>query len=99
MTTYKTALGYAIRTQRLSKKMTLRQTGKKAHMAISYISEVERGHKDISSELLECLISAIGISLGELITNVASIIVEWESQEQEKNIMTQLDKDRVRVYA
>lgn len=84
MALYRTALGYAIRTERLKRGLTLRDISQRGHMALGYISEVERGQKDISSELLECVLTALGVSLGELTQQVADVITDWEQQERER---------------
>lgn len=84
MALYRHALGYAIRTERIRQGLTLRDIAQKAHMALGYLSEVERGQKDISSELLECVAHALGVSLGDLTIGVAEVILDWEQQEREK---------------
>jgi hypothetical protein len=53
-------------------------------MALGYLSEVERGQKDISSELLECVAYAIGVTLGDLTLEVATVLTDWEQQERQK---------------
>jgi len=59
---YREALGEILREERLSKGMTLRTVAKQSTLALGYISEVERGQKEISSELLKVL-AANGLSV------------------------------------
>jgi hypothetical protein len=49
-------------------------------MALGYLSEVELGKKDISSELLESLSNSLGLSLGTLIERVAVVLIDTEQQ-------------------
>jgi transcriptional regulator with XRE-family HTH domain len=51
-------------------------------MALGYLSEVELGKKDISSELLESLANSLGLSLGTLIERVAVVLIDTEQQEE-----------------
>lgn len=80
MTLYRHALGYAIRTERLRQNLTMRDVSSRAPMALGYLSEVELGKKDISSELLESLANSLGLSLGTLIERVAVVLIDTEQQ-------------------
>lgn len=64
---FKHALGEVLRTARQEKRLTLRQTAQRATMALGYLSEVERGHKEISSELFDCLANGLGCDTADLI--------------------------------
>ena len=54
-----------IRTE--EKQLTLRQLSMKSAVALGYISEVERGQKEGSSEILECLAKALDYELCDLV--------------------------------
>jgi transcriptional regulator with XRE-family HTH domain len=41
-------------------------------MAMGYLSEVERGQKEVSSEILTDVANALGFSVGQLITIVGA---------------------------
>jgi transcriptional regulator with XRE-family HTH domain len=58
---YRDALGEVIRETRVQKSLTLRQVSSKGSLALGYLSEVERGHKDLSSELLEAVAYGLGV--------------------------------------
>lgn len=64
---FKYALGEVLRTARQEQGLTLRQTAQSARIALGYLSEVERGHKEISSELFECLATGLGCDTADLI--------------------------------
>jgi transcriptional regulator with XRE-family HTH domain len=61
------ALGEVLRETRNEKFMTLRKLSEKTSVALSYISEVERGSKEASSEILECLAEGLNLEVADLI--------------------------------
>ncbi len=72
-------VGETLRAQRVRRGMTLRDVSAKARVSLGYISEVERGHKEPSSELLAALCEALEISLSRLLRDVS---VQLELAEQ-----------------
>ena len=65
-------IGDVLRDFRLQKGQTLRQVAGKASVALGYLSEVERGQKEASSELLNAICTALGLSLSGVFAQVAS---------------------------
>lgn len=61
------ALGETLRDLRLDQNRTLRYVSGKADVALGYLSEVERGHKEASSEILESLTNTLGISMADFL--------------------------------
>jgi len=59
---YREALGEILREERLNQKMTLRMVAEQSTLALGYLSEIERGQKEISSDLLESL-ATMGLSM------------------------------------
>jgi hypothetical protein len=70
---FRNAIGEVIREARIEKGMTLRKLGDKTSVTISHISDVERGNKEASSEILECLALGLNADLGEFI-----ILAGWK---------------------
>ena len=68
----RTYIGSTLRAARTEQGRTLREVAKSARVSLGYLSEVERGHKEASSELLNAICSALNISLAEVLFNVAS---------------------------
>jgi len=52
-------LGDALRRERLAQHRTLREVSSAARVSLGYLSEVERGHKEASSELLDVRLSEV----------------------------------------
>ena len=63
-------IGDVLRDLRLQKGQTLRQVASKASVALGYLSEVERGQKEASSEILfavaEALDTPLSVIMGEV---------------------------------
>jgi transcriptional regulator with XRE-family HTH domain len=72
-------IGSALRASRVSQGRTLRDVAKSARVSLGYLSEVERGQKEASSELLNSICSALDISLGEVLLTVATQVRTQEA--------------------
>ena len=72
-------IGSALRTSRVSQGRTLRDVAKRARVSLGYLSEVERGQKEASSELLNSICTALDISLGEVLQSIAAQVRMVES--------------------
>jgi transcriptional regulator with XRE-family HTH domain len=72
-------LGQSLRAARTEQSRTLRDVARDARVSLGYLSEVERGQKEASSELLNSICTALGLSLSSLLTDVASQIKTSET--------------------
>jgi transcriptional regulator with XRE-family HTH domain len=72
-------IGSVLRASRVSQSRTLRDVAKRARVSLGYLSEVERGQKEASSELLNSICSALDISLGEVLQSVLAQVRIVES--------------------
>lgn len=63
-------LGEQLRRLRHDQGRTLADVAAAAALSLAYLSEVERGRKEISSEVLAALCAALGISLADLLAMV-----------------------------
>lgn len=63
-------IGLTLRSCRVLQGRTLRDVAKSARVSLGYLSEVERGQKEASSELLHAICSALNISLSEVLQSV-----------------------------
>jgi transcriptional regulator with XRE-family HTH domain len=55
----------------MRQRRTLREVSSTARVSLGYLSEVERGQKEPSSELLAAICGALEVELSELFTEVA----------------------------
>jgi transcriptional regulator with XRE-family HTH domain len=63
-------IGAVLRRRRLSQGRTLREVAGAAQVSMPYLSELERGRKEASSEVLAAICRALGITLDELLDEV-----------------------------
>jgi transcriptional regulator with XRE-family HTH domain len=66
------ALGRVLRRIRQAQGRTLQEVADTAGVSMAYLSEVERGRKEVSSELLAVICRALGIALPDLLEEVRS---------------------------
>lgn len=64
-------LGDVLRSLRSLQGRTLREVSSDAQVSLGYLSEVERGQKEASSELLESICGALGVPLWFVLREVA----------------------------
>ena len=65
------AIGERLRRVRTDQHRTLREVSQAAQVSLGYLSEVERGRKEPSSELLAAICAALDLPLDELLRGVA----------------------------
>lgn len=66
------AIGDRLRHARTTQRRTLRDISRAAKVSLGYLSEVERGQKEASSELLASICEALELPLSELLHKVAA---------------------------
>lgn len=64
-------LGDVLREHRQQQGRTLRDVSAAAKVSLGYLSEIERGEKEASSELLASVCEALGIPLSVALTRVS----------------------------
>ncbi|WP_405623055.1 helix-turn-helix domain-containing protein [Streptomyces sp. NBC_00076] len=61
-------VGDVLRRERLAQDRTLKDVADAARISMPYLSEVERGRKEASSEVLAAAAHALGLGLGDLLS-------------------------------
>ena len=79
MTLLRTHIGSTLRSARVAQGRTLRDVAKDARVSLGYLSEVERGQKEASSELLNSICQALDLSLSSVMVDVALLVKTAES--------------------
>jgi len=72
------AIGHVLRDLRTRDRRTLREVSEKAGVSLGYRSEVERGQKEASSELLSSISDALGVSTAQMLRMVADYLESVE---------------------
>jgi len=67
-------LGESLRELRTSSSLTLREVSGRARVSLGYLSEIERGQKEASSELLASLCDALEVPLSQVLRHVADAV-------------------------
>ena len=75
----RTSVGKSLRAARTMQGRTLRDVARDARVSLGYLSEVERGQKEASSELLNAICTALGLTLSSVISDVSRDISSREA--------------------
>ena len=71
-------LGDVLRRARTKQGRTLRQVSDSARVSLGYLSEVERGRKEASSELLSAICDALDVPLSQLLVDASEQLARRE---------------------
>lgn len=74
----RTLLGTELRRRRVAQQRTLLDVSTAARVSLGYLSEVERGRKEVSSECLASICDALGSSLASVLNEVALEVAALE---------------------
>lgn len=73
-------VGDVLRRHRLRQSKTLREVSAAAQVSLGYLSEVERGRKEASSELLGSICAALEVSLADVLREVSDDLARVEGR-------------------
>ncbi|MER7055664.1 helix-turn-helix transcriptional regulator [Streptomyces sp. NPDC000351] len=73
-------VGDVLRRERLQQERTLKEVAETARISMPYLSEVERGRKEASSEVLAAAAGALGLGLGDLLARAQGELVRLTSR-------------------
>lgn len=71
-------IGDELRRRRQDQGRTLRDVSTMAKVSLGYLSEVERGHKEASSELLAAICGALEVPLSDVLSSVSLEMADRE---------------------
>ena len=75
-------MGEALRELRAECGMTLREISLASMVSLGYLSEIERGQKEASSEVLASIANALNVDLSELLQRVSVKVAALETSER-----------------
>ncbi|MFD4366624.1 helix-turn-helix domain-containing protein [Rhodococcus sp. NPDC058521] len=88
------AIGDSLRRARVSQSRTLREVSNSARVSLGYLSEVERGRKEASSELLAAICEALEVPLSTVLVEVSESMVDRAVTSEAANVgSTTIAKD------
>jgi transcriptional regulator with XRE-family HTH domain len=71
-------VGDVLRRHRQRQSRTLRDVSAAARVSLGYLSEIERGRKEASSELLAAICAALDVSLADVLREVSDDLIAIE---------------------
>lgn len=71
-------IGDVLRRARIEQGRTLREVSDEARVSLGYLSEVERGRKEASSELLSAICGALDVPLSRVLTDAGETMERQE---------------------
>ena len=71
-------IGDVLRSSRSAQGRTLREVSESARVSLGYLSEVERGRKEASSELLTAICDALRVPLSTVLADAAQQMADRE---------------------
>lgn len=74
-------VGEQLRRLRQDQGRTLRDVSSAARVSLGYLSEIERGQKEPSSELLAAICTALDVPLSSLLRSVSDEVASAEAAE------------------
>lgn len=78
MVALREVLGDVLRSHRVRQGRTLRDVSADARISLGYISEVERGQKEASSELIAALCNALDVPLSQVLGDASEQLLVIE---------------------
>jgi transcriptional regulator with XRE-family HTH domain len=88
MAVLRQVVGETLRAMRLRQRRTLREVSSSARVSLGYLSEVERGQKEPSSELLAAICRALDVELSELFREVTDTLYREEKLAARAGLVT-----------
>lgn len=86
-------IGDVLRSIRQAEGRTLRDVSRDARVSLGYLSEVERGQKEASSELLASICTALNVPLAAMLFQVAERIGAAEGFDVPDTVPTELQRE------
>jgi transcriptional regulator with XRE-family HTH domain len=88
---WREALGRALRLRRTDLGLTLAQVSRRSGVSTQFLSEVERGLKDPSSEVIEAVAVVLGLELPQVLVLSAAVM---DSRSSAPAVLTSLGSTR-----
>ena len=87
------ALGETLRDARTRQNRTLRDVSTAANVSLGYLSEVERGRKEASSELLSAICGALEVPLARVLSDAGDEMAQEERKAFVRNAVSAANID------
>jgi transcriptional regulator with XRE-family HTH domain len=89
----RSALGEILREERLAQGLSLRTVSKQASISLGFLSEIERGKKEIGSEFLnQVIIAGLGVAPHEIVMRAALRMAGLDIPDTPESLYTVIDE-------
>jgi transcriptional regulator with XRE-family HTH domain len=96
---FREALGEVLREERTAQGLPMRAIVEKGYIALGYLSEIERGQKDASSETLEAVAVGLGVPARELVFRTAVRMAGLDVPDTPESLFTPRSEGWTKQYA
>jgi transcriptional regulator with XRE-family HTH domain len=72
MTDFRKSMGEVLRAERIARDLTLRDVSKSAYIALGFLSEIERGKKELSSGVLASICASLDVTVPDTLERIAN---------------------------
>lgn len=90
---FRHALGRAIRKERLAQNKTLRDVADGQFIALAYLSEIERGKKEASSQTINRVATALGLRDYDLVIEAGYLMAESDVPDSPQDLFAPIRDD------
>lgn len=73
---YRNALGIVLKDLRTEQDLRMRDVANKAYISYGYLSEIERGRKEVTSGIMFKLCEALGTNVPDVLNEVSNLMRE-----------------------
>ncbi|MGW7584182.1 helix-turn-helix domain-containing protein [Kitasatospora sp. NPDC054768] len=94
---WRDVVGDVLRRERLAQERTLKDVSEAARISMPYLSELERGRKEASSEVLAAAARALGLGLADLLSLAQDELARYAPSRVGQGLADQNRADRNRV--
>ena len=85
---FRQALGEVIRTERHARGLTMRDISLNGYVSLGHLSEVERGVKEVSSEMLDGISTGMGVKTYDLILKAGYLMADLDVPDTPEQIFS-----------
>lgn len=85
---FRQALGEVIRAERQARGLRMRDISLNGYISLGHLSDVERGEKDVSSEMLNGIATGLGVDTFDLIIKTGYLMADLQIPDTPETIFS-----------
>lgn len=88
----RSAIGDVLRGARTEQGLTLKEVSSTASMSVGHLSEIERGTKESSSEILRSVCAALGLPMSEVLRDAGAALANQERMANQDGAVAEMSR-------